>query len=224
MAERKTLILETALQIATESGVDAVSMRTVASRIGLTAMALYPQVPSKDAMLDGIVDRLIARVALPPRAAPWEERLAELARSFRKVARTHPSVVSLLFTRPAVTPDAMRLVETIYQALLDAGVPDAEVPRLERLISTAIVGFVVSEAEGRFGPGSATPRARRAPLPQAQFPAHHRLASRLDALPDVSAEFDADVADLIEMVRRAGRAKKATRHPTESGRRRRQPR
>ena len=42
MAERKTLILETALQIATESGVDAVSMRTVASRIGLTAMALYP--------------------------------------------------------------------------------------------------------------------------------------------------------------------------------------
>jgi AcrR family transcriptional regulator len=203
MPERKTLILETALQIATESGVEAVSMRSVATRIGLTAMALYPHVPSKEAMLDGIVDRLIARVELPAPDAPWEERLADLARSFRTVAHVHRSVVSLLFTRPAVTPDAMRLVETIYQALLDAGVPDAEVSRLEGLISTAIVGFVVSEAEGRFGPGSATPRARRALLPKAQFPAHFRLAGHLDTMPDISAEFEADVADLIEMVRRA---------------------
>jgi AcrR family transcriptional regulator len=218
MRERKTLILETALQIATESGVEAVSMRSVASRIGLTAMALYPHVPSKEAMLDGIVDRLIARVELPAPDAPWEERLADLAHSFRTVAHVHRSVVSLLFTRPAVTPDAMRLVETIYQALLDAGVPDAEVSRLERLISTAIVGFVVSEAEGRFGQGSATPRARRALLPKAQFPAHNRLASQLDTAPDVGGDFEADVADLIEMVRRAGRGKKPSPRAGPKGR------
>jgi AcrR family transcriptional regulator len=210
MTDRKTQILETALQIATESGIDAVSMRSVAVRVDLTAMALYPHVPSKDAMLDGIVDRLVARVKLPSPDAPWDERLRQLARSFRKVARAHPSVVSMLFTRPAVTPDAMRVVETIYQTLLDAGVPDAEVSRIERLISTAIVGFVVSEAEGRFGPGSATPQARLARLPEAEFPAHHRLAGRLDAVPHLTAEFEADVDDLIEMVRRAGRRKRAT--------------
>lgn len=215
MSDRKTLILEAALDIATESGIDAVSMRAVASRIGVTAMALYPYVRSKDALLDGIVDRLISRVQLPAATAPWEQRLTDLAHAFRKVARKHPSVVSLLFTRPAVTPDAMRLVETIYQALLDAGVPEAEVSRLERLISTVGLGFVVSEAAGRFGPGTASPRARRTQLPAAEFPAHHRLAARLDARPDLEAEFDADVADLIDLVRRTRRTRR--RRPATTG-------
>ncbi len=211
MADRKTLILEAALEIATESGVDAVSMRAVAGRIGVTAMALYPHVSSKDALLDGVVDRLISRVKLPAATAPWEQRLTDVAHAVRKVARAHPSVVSMLFTRPAVTPDAMRLVETIYQALLDAGVADAEISRLERMLSTVVLGFVVSEAEGRFSAGTASPRARRADLPQADYPAHHRLADQLDARPDLDAEFDADIADLIELVRRTGAPAQA--HP-----------
>ncbi len=205
MPDRKTLILETALDIATESGIDAVSMRAVAGRVGLTAMALYPYVQSKDALLDGIVDRIVGRVQLPAANAPWEQRLTDLAHAFRAIALQHPSVVSLLFTRPAVTPDAMRLVETIYQALLDADVPEAEVSRLERLFSTVGLGFVVSEAAGRFGPGTASPRGRRTQLPEVEFPAHHRLAAQLDARPDLDAEFDADVADVIDLVRRASR-------------------
>jgi AcrR family transcriptional regulator len=214
MLDRKTLILEAALEIATESGIDAVSMRAVAGRVGLTAMALYPYVSSKDALLDGIVDRLVSRVQLPVATAPWDQRLTDLAHAFRKVADKHPSVVSMLFTRPAVTPDAMRLVETTYQMLLDAGVPDAEVSRLERMISTVVLGFVVSEAAGRFGPGTASPQARRTQLPEAQFPAHHRLAAYLDARPDLDAEFDADVADLIDLVRRASRARRRPRAGT----------
>jgi hypothetical protein len=47
-------------------------------------------------------------------------------------------------------------------------------------------------------------------LPKAQFAAHHHLASQLDPLPDISAEFEADVADLIDIVRRAGRQPRRT--------------
>jgi hypothetical protein len=136
------------------------------------------------------------------------------AHAFRAVALNHPSVVSLLFTRPAVTPDAIRLVETIYQALLDAGVPEAEVSRLERVFTTFGLGFVVSEAAGRFGPRTASPRARRTQLPEAEFPAHHRLAPQLDARPDLDAEFDADVADVIDLVRRARRTRRRPRVTT----------
>jgi hypothetical protein len=52
--------------------------------------------------------------------------------------------------RPAATPVALRVRGGVYDALADAGVPPDEVARTERLVSTAILGFAVSEVAGRF--------------------------------------------------------------------------
>ena len=81
-------------------GVDA----AVAQRVGVTAMALYPHFSSKDALLDGLVGRILADLALPDPAGPWPERLSGLAHAVRELARRHPAVVPLLFSRPAVLP------------------------------------------------------------------------------------------------------------------------
>jgi hypothetical protein len=56
----------------------------------------------------------------------------------------------MLLRRPATTPGALRTRDAVYRALREAGVPEELVPRLERLLSTFMIGFAASEAGGRF--------------------------------------------------------------------------
>lgn len=60
MSGRREEILDTALALADERGLEAVSMRALADRLGVTPMALYRHVDSKAALLDGLVGRLLA--------------------------------------------------------------------------------------------------------------------------------------------------------------------
>jgi len=196
--DRRQRILDAALAIADERGLSAVTMRAVATRIGVTAMALYPYVRSKEDLLDGLVGRLLAELSLPDPAKPWPERLREIARSARETARRHPAVMPLLFARPAVTPDAVRVVDAIYQALMDAGVPDDQIARVERLVSTLVLGYAISETSGRFAAGD--PRERRAMLDGVDLPAHRKLASNLEAAVSWEAEFEAGLDDLQRLI------------------------
>ncbi|MFF4125845.1 TetR/AcrR family transcriptional regulator [Microbispora rosea] len=203
MSGRREEILDAALAIADEHGIGKVSMRALAERVGVTPMALYRHVSDKAELLDGMVGRLLAGL-LPPdagKARAWDERLAALGHAVRTMARRHPWAAQLLFSRPAVTPDAVRVVDLIYIALLEAGVPDREVPRLERLIATFVIGFAASEASGRFGSGSLDPRGRRGLLPEGELPGHSRLAPWLDLPSDLDTEFEADLDDLLRLIK-----------------------
>jgi AcrR family transcriptional regulator len=216
--DRRQLILDAALAIADEQGLDAITMRAVAARVGVTAMALYPHVSSKEDLLDGLVGRLLTELSLPDPAKPWPDRLREIARSARETARRHPAVMPLLFARPAVTPDAVRVVDAIYQALLDAGVPDDDVARVERLVSTLVLGYAISESSGRFAPGD--PRERRALLAGVDLPAHRRLAAKLEAAPSWEAEFETaldDIERLIENIADPGRQRATSADDTAGG-------
>lgn len=202
MSGRREEILDAALAIADERGLEAVSMRALADRVGVTPMALYRHVKDKAALLDGMVGRLLSAL-LPSDSAlerAWDERLNALAHSCRQVTQRHPWAAHLLFSRPAVTPDAVRVVDIIYLALIEAGVPESEVPRLERLISTFVIGFATSEASGRFAPGALDPRGRRGQLQDRELPGHSRLGAWLDLPVDLTAEFDADLADIRRLV------------------------
>jgi AcrR family transcriptional regulator len=197
-------ILAAALAIADERGLTAVSMRSVGERVGMSAMALYPHVASKDALLDGLVDLLLAEqipiVERLPADADWWTRLEAMAQGVRDLAVRHPSAFSLLLARPSVTTDALRATDAVYQALLDAGVPAAEVKRVERLVSTFVLGYAASEVNGRFSKGTLSPRARRAQLAEEDIPAHYQLADHLDQPVDWSAEFQADLRDLRMLI------------------------
>ncbi len=143
-------MLEATFAIAEDCGLESVSMRVVAARLGVTPMALYHHVRDKEDLLDGLVERLLAELPLPDPGLPWQERLRAMAFSLRATAARHPDVFGMLLRRPATTTGARRTRDAVYLALRDAGVPDALVPRLERLLSTFMIGFAASEAGGRF--------------------------------------------------------------------------
>jgi AcrR family transcriptional regulator len=199
--DRKTEILDAALALADERGLEAVTMRALAQRLGVTAMALYPHVGGKDGLLDGLVDRMLAEL-LPAAQAEGDaaKRLFAIGHAARALARRHPSAYALLLSRPSVTPDAVRVVDAMYSALLELGVPDAEVPRVERLLSTFALGYATSEVNGRFSMGTLNPRGQRAQFGPDEVPAHRRLAEVLEEAPDWDAEYAADLEDLLLLI------------------------
>ncbi len=154
MGRRKRIdragVLAEALALADEGGLEAVTMAAVAERVGVTPMALYRHVANKADLLDGVVELLLTESPPPPPGLPWAERLSLLAADIRASARRHPTVFHLLLQRPATTPEARRTREVVYGALTEAGVPDDRVAQVERLVSTAVLGFAVSEVAGRF--------------------------------------------------------------------------
>jgi AcrR family transcriptional regulator len=143
-------VLRASMAIADSGGLGAVTMQAVARRLGVTPMALYRHVTNKADLLDALVEGLLTEFPLPAADLPWDERLRGLGRSIREVARRHPSLFPLLLQRPAATPESRRVRDAACAALEEAGLGAAQARRAERLLSTVVLGFAVSEAAGRF--------------------------------------------------------------------------
>lgn len=117
-------ITAAALGLVEEDGLDGLSMRKVAARLGTEAMSLYRHVRDKADLLDALQDELLGRVPVPG-AGPWPDEVRRVATGFRELLFAHPRVVPLLATRPATTPRGLALVEAGV-GLLRAGGFDAE--------------------------------------------------------------------------------------------------
>lgn len=144
-------VLDAALVVADDQGLDGLTMRAVAERLGVTTMALYRHVSCKAELLDGVVERLLRELPSPVSEQPWDKQLRLMAADLRTMAKRHSGAFPLLLQRPARTSAARQVRDRVRGVLLAAGVPKGLVPRVERLLSTAILGFAASEALGRFG-------------------------------------------------------------------------
>lgn len=143
-------VLEGALVVAERDGLERLSMRRVARELDVSTMALYRHVTNKDDLLDGVVERLLGELHLPENALAWDQRLRTLAHELRALASRHPGLFGLLLRRRAVGAGATRARESALEALRDAGFDPEAAARRERLLSTMVMGFALSEVAGRF--------------------------------------------------------------------------
>jgi AcrR family transcriptional regulator len=150
MPLRRERVLDAALVVAEREGLQRLSMRLLARELNVSTMGLYRHVANKDDLLDGLVERLLGEIQLPDDSLPWDERLRMMAHELRALAKRHPELFGLLLQRRAVGAGATRAREAELRALGDAGFETKEAERLERLLSTVVMGFAFSEATGRF--------------------------------------------------------------------------
>ncbi|MFC7403744.1 TetR/AcrR family transcriptional regulator [Georgenia alba] len=193
-------IVDAAMAICEEVGVEGLSMRVLGRRIGTSAMAVYRHVPNRQALLDAVVGRVLAGVPLPEHGMPWPERLRTVAHGLLDAAVAHPSVFPMALRRSYVADEAIAVMTTMYGILTDAGVPARDLPRLERMLSTALLGFAVTASSGGFWTTDPDLVSGRLVLPDGGSPA-------ADADPDRwRAELDRNVADLVRLVEGAAAA------------------
>lgn len=143
-------VLQASLDIADADGLAAITMQSVAHRLGVTAMSLYRHVKNKGDLLDGVVEALLDEVPTPDPAAGWAQQLEQLGRSVRAVAHRHPSVFPLLLQLPASTAGARDRRDLVLRVLAGAGVAKDDLARVERVVSSMVLGFAASEVSGRF--------------------------------------------------------------------------
>lgn len=193
----RRLILETGLRLVDAEGVESLSMRRLASELGVFPTALYYYVPSKEALMRGIVELVLAEVELPGRdGRAWEERIRVLARSFRGVAHAHPRLLPRLVTYPEATPQEYGIYEALYDALEEAGLDAAEVVRTSILMFSYVTGFTLAEASGTLGPLTRAERDDLAGLPHEMFPATRRLTPHISGV-DLDENFEFGINILL---------------------------
>jgi AcrR family transcriptional regulator len=141
-------VVDAAISLADDQGLDNVSLRRVAARLGVTPMALYRHVESKDALLDELTERLYEQLALPDPAAEWWDALAGLARSARTALLAHPWG-ALLFARPLAGPHSHAIDEAMRTALRSAGFSAAESRELHGQLSNMLFALIGPELHGK---------------------------------------------------------------------------
>src|SRR5262249_49992247 len=145
--DRETVV-DAAFALADDQGLEALTLRRVAARLGVTPMALYRHVDSKEALLDEVTERLYELLALPDVGTEWWDALAEIARSARSVLLAHPWAAPL-FARPLAGPHARALDEALQGALRGAGFSTADVRELHDQLSNMLFALVAPELNGR---------------------------------------------------------------------------
>ena len=141
-------VVDTALGIADDRGLDAVSLRRIAERLGVTPMALYRYVQGKDALLDALAERLYADLDLPEGTDGWWDGLLRLAHSTRRVLLAHPWAAPL-FARPLPGPHARALDDALQRELRRAGFTAAEARELHDQLSNMVFALVAPELQGK---------------------------------------------------------------------------
>lgn len=153
-------VLGAALAVIDDAGLEACTMRAVAGELGVEAMSLYWHVPGKEALLDGVVELVLAEVtAERGEGGDWRARTAAFAQTFREVILRHPNAVPLLARRAlGAYAAAAQLAERGIVSLEEAGFDRATAIRATRTIARYVVGFTMAEAGSAPVPeGAATP-------------------------------------------------------------------
>jgi AcrR family transcriptional regulator len=194
----RELVLTTALEIIDHDGADALSMRRLGAALDRDPMILYRHASGKAALLDGVVEVVLAQLHVDPADPDWAAQLRGVARRYRALALEHPNVVPLLVTRPLATPLALRPrgtlrpLEDVLALLTRAGFSGSDALHVYRAFFGFLNGHVLNELQELVENPDETDDLLRLGLyrlPIGEFPLLRSLAHAL-AVYDGAAELE----------------------------------
>ncbi|MEU6040397.1 MULTISPECIES: TetR/AcrR family transcriptional regulator [Actinomadura] len=136
-------------------GHQGLSMRRVATELGVTAGALYWYVANKGEMLELALDAVLGEISVPAPDVEWRRALADLAGSHRRMLLRHPWVLTDLAAQPNLGPNALALSEAGLSILVRAGFADADLDAALAAVNDHVVGAVSAELAWRAAMGPA---------------------------------------------------------------------
>jgi TetR/AcrR family transcriptional regulator, tetracycline repressor protein len=143
-------VLDAAHALAVEEGLEALTMRALAARLGVVPNAVYKWIPNKAALLDALVDDTLTVVSEPAGTTPLAAVRGLLLSLFDAVT-SRPALASLSLDRRAVPgPAAEANRERIRELLVDCGLDDTRAAVLTRVLLVQTIGFAafVAQTEG----------------------------------------------------------------------------
>src|SRR5215831_3486645 len=171
-------IIATAIELADRDGFDAATLRRIAGELGVHVTSLYNHVATRDAVTDGIVERLIEEADLPVEPVGWEQWVRSFVQRIGDVASRHPGAFAALQRRPVQGARAAASFEVALAAFAKAGLAPQDAYGAVK--ATALVALSIG-AEKSLASGGGVAETQVDELPPEAFP-HVR------ALRDVESE------------------------------------
>ena len=180
-------VVRAAVDLADADGLSAVTMHAVAARVGFTTMAVYRYFPSKDALLDAVID---AGTGLPPQwsvpRADWRTEISRWAHAKRALLCARPWLAELPFVAAPHGPNWLAWLESIADSLSRTGLRGTDIGQMLSIVdgytrgasdtAVSLARAGARDHRGRVGRrGRRRPRAgdRRSALPRLRGAHHH---------------------------------------------------
>lgn len=147
----RPVVLSAALDLVDAEGLEALSIRRLAGRLGVDPMTVYRYADSKDDLFDGLVDLIYSRVDVDVTSADWQGELHRIADQFRGAVLEHPAVLPLVVVRPLTVPLARRprsvllVIEKILALLIGAGMTDEHAAGCYNRVVGWLLGYLLIE-------------------------------------------------------------------------------
>ena len=165
-------ITQAAIDLADHGGLEAVSMRRIAARIGSAPTSLYWYVSNKEELYELMVDAAIGLIPLPEQpSGDWRADLAAIARAARVTLSAHPWFAQLGI-HPVAGPMTQRFGAVALRSFADLGLDPAMEVNILSTINNYIFGFVQREAAWQRLPARAEPAAAPAGIGSSGAPAN----------------------------------------------------
>lgn len=139
-------VTRAALRLLDEVGLDDLTMRRLADRLGVTAASLYWHVRDKSDLLVMLGDAISGEMPMPSTQAPWRQALEQAARDFRRVMLQHRDGARILAASPPLGAQRLRIIDAVFGLLHRSGLPLQDVADAGYLFNTYVVGYVLDEA------------------------------------------------------------------------------
>ncbi|MFB6555111.1 TetR/AcrR family transcriptional regulator [Streptomyces sp. NPDC056405] len=163
-------IVAVAIRIADADGLEAVSMRRIATELGIGTMSLYRYVPGKGELLDLMLDRCLRTGEdTDTLGTDWRTTLERLARESLALYRLHPWLLRVNRSRPVLGPGTVDSMERVISRIHPMGLRDPELVSVVTMIDSYVTGaariqLYAQEAERRTGLTDAEFWAAQAPF------------------------------------------------------------
>jgi AcrR family transcriptional regulator len=142
----RELVLRTAIQVAdADGGEDAITLRRIAEIVGVHPTSIYNHVPNKEAIINGMIDVLLAEADLPTEVADWQTWIREIASTIRRVARAHPGAFNVFLRHAGTGPFAARHIEAALDAFRREGCGVEQAARAVHGVLLAVMGLALEE-------------------------------------------------------------------------------
>lgn len=142
----QALIIEEAVRLADEIGVDALTIRKLATALTVKPMTIYHYVPNKESIIDGMVDKVFSEIDLPPAISDWKSAIRKRSTSARMVLGKHPWAVPLMESRRAPGPATLQHHDAVLGCLRNGGLSVEMTAHAYAVIDAFIYGFAIQEA------------------------------------------------------------------------------
>lgn len=139
-------VLDGAIALADRIGVHALTIRRLAEALDTKPMTIYHHLPHKDAILDGMVDRVFAEIDRPPADLGWKAAMRHRCLAAREVLSRHPWAAPLMESRTHPGAETLGHHDAVLGCLRRGGLSLEMTAHAYALLDSYVYGFALQEA------------------------------------------------------------------------------